>query len=498
MEKQRNNRYVSADGPENDRSGHPEPEATAWAKVGTEAGKLAEERLTEKKQAEEKLASRTSAEKVPGKKVSTEKAPTEKTSAKKVPAKKVLILADLFPPAFGPRMGYLCKYIEAYGWQPQVVTEAVPEETFRFLAGHCKVSYVSFYKARTKWGKRLEWLWVLLRDGCFGYKNRRMYREAEKILREESFDAIVCSTYRTFPLPAAARLARRYRLPLVADIRDIIEQYTGHEFISHSLPSWLGVDKLLAAVFRRKSLRARNRVLRAADYVTTVSPWHVETLRRYNPNTALIYNGFDPELFFPESLPTEQFTITYTGRLLSTMMRDPGLLFEALAQLKARKVLAKTDCRVDWYVDEASWSIIQTEAEKAGVSEFMAYKGYVPAEEIPRVLNASSVLLLLTNKAAGTGPKGIMTTKFFESLAVEKPVLCIRSDEGCLEAAIREARAGLAARNREEVCAFLERYYREWKTKGYTSSKVRREVLRTYSRREQAGQFAAILDRLAE
>ena len=47
--------------------------------------------------------------------------------------KHVLILCDLFPPAFGPRMGYLCKYIQRYGWEPVVVTENMPACNFRFL-----------------------------------------------------------------------------------------------------------------------------------------------------------------------------------------------------------------------------------------------------------------------------------------------------------------------------------------------------------------------------
>lgn len=412
------------------------------------------------------------------------------------PLKKVLILADLFPPAFGPRMGYLCKYIQAFGWQPEVVAEEVPEQTFRFLAQVCPVTYLSFYTAPSGWRKKLQWGLVFLLDILGGYKNRRMYKEAEKKIRAGSFDAVLCSTYRTFPLPAARRLARRYGLPLVTDMRDIIEQYTGHEFISHPLPSLLGIDKLLACVFRWKSLRSRNRALRAADFVTTVSAWHVETLNAYNPNIELIYNGFDPDLFYPEALPTQRFTLTYTGRLLSTAMRDPGLLFEALAELEKKRFLSPAECRVCWYVDEVSRQLIQTEAEKAGVGAFMEYKGYVPAQAIPRILNASSVLLLLTNKSGTAGPKGVMTTKFFESVAVGKPILCVRSDEGCLEAAIRESNAGVAARNSKEVCQFLETYYRQWKQQGYTSSAVRPEVLKTYSRREQAGRFAAILDRL--
>lgn len=76
---------------------------------------------------------------------------------------------------------------------------------------------------------------------------------------------------------------------------------------------------------------------------------------------------------------------------------------------------------------------------------------YVPASEIPGVLNRSSILLQLANTFASDGPKGFMTTKLFESMAVGKPLLCVKSDESCLEATIRNTRSGLAARTAEEA-----------------------------------------------
>lgn len=410
--------------------------------------------------------------------------------------KKVLIICDLFPPAFGPRMGYLCKYMGAFGWEPTVVTEAVDEQTFAFLAGTCPVTYVNYYPARGKRMRRLQWLATFLLNLCWDYKNHRLYKAADRIAGETSFDLVLCSTYRTFPLPAALKIARKYRLPLVTDLRDIIEQYTGNEFITHSLPRCFGLDKWIVAAFKRKSLQQRNRVVREAAYVTTVSPWHTGILGAYNPNTALIYNGFDPDLFYPQHLPTDRFVITYTGRLLSTAMRDPALLLEALGRLREKGVFTPDNCRVEWYVDSLSWQTLTAEAEKAGVMAFMDYKGYVPASDIPRILCNSSVLLLLTNRSGEKGPKGVMTTKFFESLAVEKPILCVRSDEGCLEAALREANAGLAARNVEETCRFLEECFSQWKEKGYTKSAIEPAVLRNYSRKEQAGQFIRIFEQL--
>lgn len=166
--------------------------------------------------------------------------------------------------------------------------------------------------------------------------------------------------------------------------------------------------------------------MEVADCVTTVSPWHVEVLKQYNPNVKLIYNGFDPELFYPQQIKTSRFIITYTGRLLSLAIRNPELLFAAIARLTEDKVIIPETFRVVWYTDQESRSIIRQEAEQHGVQSFMDYHEYVPASDIPLILNKSSVLLSLTNKFDTSGPKGFMTTKFFESLAVENPSYAYR------------------------------------------------------------------------
>ena len=43
---------------------------------------------------------------------------------------KLLLICDLFPPAFGPRMGYLCKYLQQTNWHPTVLTEQISDQTF--------------------------------------------------------------------------------------------------------------------------------------------------------------------------------------------------------------------------------------------------------------------------------------------------------------------------------------------------------------------------------
>ena len=412
--------------------------------------------------------------------------------------KRVLIICDLFPPSFGPRMGYLCKYLKQLGWEPVALTEELNDDTFSFLSEECEVRRVNFFPASNKTLRRVQWFFVFILDFLFGLKDARFYREAKRLHRKEKFDLVLCSTYRTFPLGAALKTARKFGIPLISDLRDVMEQYTGNEFISTSFKTIPLLDRWIVTSFRDKSLRQRNRVLRYSDWLVTVSPWHVELLKQYNPNVALIYNGFDPEVFYAEQIATDKFYVTYTGRILSLSMRDPSLLFEAVALLAGEKKIAPHNFRVRWFVDDASEGVLKDEAEKYGVADYMDFYGYVSANEVPAVLNGSSVLLLLTNKSSGDGPKGLMTTKFFESIAVKKPLLCVRSDESYLEQAIYEIKAGCSARTVNEAADFLMEKYTEWKANGYTSTHPDNEALNRFSRKEQATQFSALFGRVVK
>ena len=406
----------------------------------------------------------------------------------------VLILCDLFPPAFGPRMGYLCKYLKHNGWHPVVVTEDVNENTYSFLCNEVDVTRINYYK-KTGLAGKLSWFWTFLRDTLFGYKDNRMYREALRIMKKHQFDLILCSTYRTFPMKAAWRLSRKTGLPLVVDLRDIIEQYTGNEFITHAIPKIFGMDKIIANNFKKRNLKTRNKILRDAACVTTISPWHVSVLGAFNKNTKLIYNGYDPEIFYPAPKKSEQFFITYTGRLLSTAMRNPDLLFQAMVRLANDRIITPDLFRVRWFVDEKSRQIIEREMEKyPDAAIFMDYPGYIPASEIPNVLNNSEILLLLTNKSDADGPKGVMTTKFFESLAIGKPILCVHGDGGCLEEAINRTRSGLSAHQANEVYDFIKAHYLRWQAGQPHESHADKEEIRKFDREMQALQFVEIFN----
>jgi glycosyltransferase involved in cell wall biosynthesis len=390
-------------------------------------------------------------------------------------------------------MGYLCKYLKRFGWEPTVITQYIPgDEAFAFLKGNTDVTSLHFYKAKGRFARKLEWINVLL----FNRRNRGVYREALRQTRKQSYDVILCSTFYTFPLPAARKLARKTRLPLVVDLRDIIEQFAGNEFISRPIPHLMGLEKVIISVYKKINLWQRNRVLREAAHVTTISPWHVEVLKPYNSHISLIYNGYDPELFYPKPVENERFCVTYTGRVPSIAMRNPDLLFQAVARLSGDRIITPDTFRIQWYMDEKSQQIIRQEAEKYPVTEYMDYFDYVPASQIPSLLNASAILLQLTNKTDDSGPKGIMTTKFFEALAVEKPILCVRGDEGCLEDVLNRTQSGLSAHDSEEVYQFVKAHYLQWQVSKQTGIDINRGEVKKFSREAQAKQFIDVFEPL--
>ena len=398
--------------------------------------------------------------------------------------KNVLILCDAFPPAFNPRMGYLCKYLAKYDWKPIIVAEYAPQIIYKDLSENQDVTYINYYYSDNKIWQQIKYIFVFLADFLFNYKEFVIFRKAKKVIKTSSIDVILASSFRTFPMLSAQRLSRKYNIPLMVDLRDIFEQSTNNELVSKRFSNSDFINNLIANIIRKKLLYQRNKILKKADIVTTISEWHVETLSKYNQNVKLIYNGFDAELFFPQIIENNVFTITFTGRLHSAELRNPSLLFETVAHLSEEKRIARDKFRLQFYLmDEKSKEIIKTLAQKHKTVDFIDIFDTVPSTEIPKILNLSSILLLLANNSTGEkSPKGIMGTKLFEYLAVEKPILCVRSDEGCLEKTINSANAGLAASTMEDVEKFILGKFADWQRDGYTHQSVNQLFIRQFSR----------------
>ena len=395
---------------------------------------------------------------------------------------RILILSDGFgAPSYNPRLRCLCDYLYGQGHTIEVAAEYIQPLPFKHAY---PVHEFRLYK-----GGMADWAAKNLLGIVADWKNRRFSRLVEEKFGQRCFDLVFCTTFHTFPLRAAVDFGRRHRIPVVCDLRDITEQAPGNgiNYLAHK-QKFL---RLFVKPYLRINIMRRNRQLRQADCLTTVSPWHADFLRRFNRNTYLIYNGYDEDIYTPLDCPSDEFVISYCGKFFGEPLHNPAPLFEALAMLPELpyKLLVHTD--------PAGQELLKRLVAGYGIASHTVIGGYIPQDEVLAIYRRSSIIAVFTNRASDKSVHGMMTTKFFEALGVEKPVLCVRSDEECLAQVISETNAGLAAANTDEVKAFILDKYREWQQNGFTRQKVRNRQL--FSRRQQCRQFENLfLDILAD
>lgn len=406
--------------------------------------------------------------------------------------KQLLILCDLYPPAFAPRVAYLTQYLRLYGWQPTVFTEEV--EQHQVLADFpipCPI-----YRVRLRPRARLERAVAFVLEAVGEYKDRSFGHAVQRYMLEHGHarpDAILCLTYRKFPLWSAQWLARYWKIPWLGDCRDLVEQYSGADFLPHPLTclgirlSW--IERLLA----RQFIRQRDRSLSSASAVVTVSQWHREVLARRHREVSVIYNGYDHQLFRPEYPACPTFRIVFTGRLLSLGMRDPSLLLRALATPE----LIDLPLEVHFYTDDLSANLLRSLPGWEEDTRLHLHP-MVPSRSVPRLLAQASVILLLGNveRKAG-GPNGMVSTKLFEALAMQKPTLLLPDTTGEAAQILVRSGCGIATDRLDRVISFIQTAFVQWQSMGFTvAHEADRLYIQQFSRRRQAQQFAQRLDEL--
>jgi hypothetical protein len=140
----------------------------------------------------------------------------------------------------------------------------------------------------------------------------------------------------------------------------------------------------------------------------------------------VITNGFDPEdrAFVAEAGHSGKLIITYCGTIYAGR-QTPGPLFEALGQLCSE---GKIDPRnIEIHYAGAYGELFAETA--SGLRQAIVDHGYVNRSQSISLQHAGDIVLMLSWNGEGAGCKGILTGKFFETLLVERTVLCLVQGE---------------------------------------------------------------------
>lgn len=394
---------------------------------------------------------------------------------------RLLILTDAFlPPMQGTRMRNLAHNLQKAGWHCEMVCEATDLSVFPD-----DVVVHSFYYYPPKAGKFQRTI-LLAEDKIFSKKEKQYEQFVKQNVDVESFDVILSSSY-LFPMRSVYKIATEFRKPLIVDLRDIVEQWDSIDFMQHHAKGI--ISKTLVKKYLNGVTAWRNKCLAYAKAVVSVSPWHVEQLKRYNANTYLIYNGFDNKTFTPERVRTTTFNITYAGSIYNLLLRNPQILFEAVALLRHQELIGN-DVRLQFYVEEHIKAQLTDLARQTGIEQLLELHGFVKNNDIPRILSQSSVVLILNNSSSNR-LHGILPTKLFEAIGAETPVLCLPVRNDDMQLLIAEQHCGLATDNVEQTAEFLLEQYRYWQENGYTHLCAADKQI--FSRQNQAKQYDELL-----
>jgi glycosyltransferase involved in cell wall biosynthesis len=236
--------------------------------------------------------------------------------------------------------------------------------------------------------------------------------------REQKFDAVLSTAPPITGHFVARSIARRLRLPWVADYRDLWSGPPTAYFVRNLGP----IERALGYFLER-------RLVRAASAVTTTTDAHRQGLIDAfgRKDAVVIANACDLEVW--NSIPDVQparFELCYAGAIHEGL-RTPEPLFAAVARLRQAGHPAGLHARLQFYGSNAQ--LVFDAAARHGISDSVVVHGEVERMAAMEAQRRAAVLVLLLHTEGTPDPieDGNVGSKIFEYIGARRPVLAIGS-----------------------------------------------------------------------
>ena len=374
--------------------------------------------------------------------------------------KKVLIITYYWPPSGGAgvqRWLKFAKYLPEFGWQPVILTvdpryasypqrdESLAAEidphcmvyttksfelynAYKFISRKKEVPYGGFAnESKEGWLQKVSKFLrgnFLIPDPRKGW-NKYALRKASELIRQFNIDTVVTTSPPHSTQLIGLKLKQTFNIKWIADLRDPWTDIYYYNQFKHT------------ALARNIDLQYERNVVENADLLVTVS----EDVKRLfagksalpiAAKTVVIPNGFDQDDFLIKQVPAEtQKVITYTGTISEAYPVDCFL--QALCALDEE---LKSQILIR-FVGKVPPSVVQKFRNTQLKIELV---GYVDHPKSIEYLLRSNLLLLVIPDVKNN--HGILTGKFFEYLAAQKPILAIGPTGGDLAKIIDQTNCG--------------------------------------------------------
>lgn len=383
--------------------------------------------------------------------------------------KKVLIITYYWPPSGGAgvqRWLKFVKYLRDFGFEPVVFTPSNPEMPVEdpSLAQDIPPGIdiiqrpiwepYSWYKrwvgvkptekintgflSESDKPKKTESIGVWVRGNffipdarCFWIKPSSQY--LSNYLKDHPVDLIVSTGPPHSMHRIALHVSQNLDIPWVADFRD---PWTNIDFY----------DQLMLTAWADKKHRKQElEVIRKAHFVTTVTQEDAEDFKNKGAaHTLCITNGYDDE-FNSDTAVDQGFTLVHVGSIPPA--RNHEILWRAIQKLNQKypsfakhfklKLIGKTDISV------------RKSIQQFGIESLCDLVEYMPHAEAIAQQQSAQMLLLLVNNSGNA--KSILTGKFFEYLAAQRPIVAIGPTDGEMNRILQDSQAGACADFEDET-----------------------------------------------
>ena len=428
--------------------------------------------------------------------------------------KKVLIITYYWPPSGGSgvqRWLKFVKYLPTLGWQPYVFTpenpsfetrddslfKDVPPEaeiihfpiwepykafgTLSKLTGNKKVGQVDLVKSgkKTLFQRVTGWTRgnLFIPDARVFWVKPSVKFLKKFLVRNEITTIITTGPPHSLHLIGMKLKKKNPALKWIADFRDPWSEWDLLETLS--LTDWA----------RREHQRLEGKVLKRADRVITIAPFHVKRLEVLGKRKVdLITNGFDEDDFVGvQKVKTEKFTIRHIGMV--DELRDPRPFMEAARALGQEQPDFLSHVKIEFigYVNSSFRSHVKNDELLSGITVFS--KPLAHSELLKRYGETDLQLLVLAHTALAPGN---LPGKFFEYLASGNFIFGVGPEVGDAADILRETNTGIMI-DRSKVLqmkTWLKVRFEYWKT---GSMEAKRDVT-AFTRKALTGKLVEKLD----
>jgi hypothetical protein len=266
---------------------------------------------------------------------------------------------------------------------------------------------------------------------------RNMYTfSRDLLLKDKEIKKVIISANPFNQFFFGYKLKRACGIRWIADYRD--------DWSTSDLPLKFPIfNKLIT----RLHGKAEKKWVSSASVLTSVSPYITHNLENFIeiPGKTIL-NGYELE-DLDESIQPEadRFTITFNGSMYPTQEIEPFL--EVIGDL-----IVEASAPLPIYLSFPGLAFDPSQAQRVtqlteAYSSHVSITERIPREEVIQLQQRSDLLLMI----AHTGLKGIPSSKLYEYIGLNKPVLLYPSDFDIIEETLKDVGLGQICNSKEEI-----------------------------------------------